>query len=544
VSQRLLIAGLVLLFLCPVLGACSREGEAPSAAASGPGGMEQSSVPSALEGRTWQLVEIVSTDDRIDAPDDRSLYTVVFNADGSVQIRADCNRGTGAWTTSAPGKLQFGEIAATRAPCLPGSLHDRYMAQFPRVRSYVMKDGHLFLATKADGPVIEFQPVELTLAATVLGEEVRTDDSGEMQEIVLTRLFDRYAEEQGIEVTDAEIGAYVDAMERGMRAEGLGAEDELTPDEAAEVEQMRRDMGRAMIRQWKLNRALYRQYGGRIIYQQLGPEPIDAYRRYLEERRAAGDFTIHQKAFEDRFWRYFTTDSMHDFYASGSEEETRALVAPPWQEADPGAGSSAQPAPEDGVPAAPEDGGPINWEINGATGGLHLRARPSTSAEILATYPSGTILDNLGCRPAGDRVWCDVQKFGGGPRGYVAADYLQPAAAPDGSMPRGPETTALRAGRGEFEATGKIPCAQHAAQPLVRCDFGVARQGGGFATVVVTKPDGMKRAIDFHRGIPIGADTSGADGYGEFSYGKDGDLNLIRVGDERYEIPDAVVAGG
>ena len=329
-SQRLLIAGLVLLFLCPVLGACSREGEAPSAAASGPGGIERPSVPSALEGRTWQLVEIVSMDDRIDAPDERSLYTVVFNADGSVQIRADCNRGTGAWTSSAPGKLQFGQIAATRAPCLPGSLHDRYMAQFPRVRSYVMKDGHLFLATKADGPVIEFQPVELTLAATVLGEEVRTDDSGEMQEIVLSRLFDRYAGEQGIEVTDAEIGAYADAMERGMRAEGLGAEDELTPDEAAQAEQMRRDMGRAMIRQWKLNRALYQQYGGRIIYQQLGPEPLDAYRQYLEERHAAGDFEIRDNSFRAQFWKYFTDDSMHTFYKSGSAEDAKLFTLPPW----------------------------------------------------------------------------------------------------------------------------------------------------------------------------------------------------------------------
>jgi hypothetical protein len=27
------------------------------------------------------------------------------------------------------------------------------------VRSYVMKDGHLFLATMADGSIIEFEPV-------------------------------------------------------------------------------------------------------------------------------------------------------------------------------------------------------------------------------------------------------------------------------------------------------------------------------------------------------------------------------------------------
>ena len=101
-SQRVLLAGLVLLFLLPVSGVCAPEGETPSAAVSGPDGIDQPGVQSALAGRTWQLVEIVSMDDRVDTPDDRSLYTVKFVADGTVQIRADCNRGNGSWTSSAP----------------------------------------------------------------------------------------------------------------------------------------------------------------------------------------------------------------------------------------------------------------------------------------------------------------------------------------------------------------------------------------------------------------------------------------------------------
>lgn len=108
----------------------------------------------------------------------------------------------------------------------------------------------------------------------------------------------------------------------------------------------------------------------------------------------------------------------------------------------------------------------------------------------------------------------------------------------------GPETSSLRDARGEFDAAGKIPCAQHPGQPTVQCDFGVARQGGGVATVIVTKPDGVKRAIFFRRGIPIGANTSQADGYVDFSYDKESDLNLVRVGGKRYEIPDAAVLGG
>jgi len=61
---------------------------------------------------------------------------------------------------------------------------------------------------------------------------------------------------------------------------------------------------------------------------------------------------------------------------------------------------------------------------------------------------------------------------------------------------------------------------------------------------VIKKPDGRTRAIFFRMGKPIGADTSEADGSSEFRATKENDLHLIRVGNERYEIPDAVALGG
>jgi len=196
------------------------------------------------------------------------------------------------------------------------------------------------------------------------------------------------------------------------------------------------------------------------------------------------------------------------------------------------------------VPAAPEDGGPRNWEVAGIAGALNLREQPSTAANVIARFAPGTVLDNLGCRRAAGRVWCDVQQFGGGPRGYVAAEYLRPAISPDGAAAMGPDDSALRAGQGDFDATSEVPCAQFPGQPMTRCALGVARAGGGYATVVITRPDGMKRAIFFRMGIPIGADTSEADYPGEFSATRENDLHLVRIGNERYEIPDAVVLGG
>ena len=196
------------------------------------------------------------------------------------------------------------------------------------------------------------------------------------------------------------------------------------------------------------------------------------------------------------------------------------------------------------LPAAPEDGGPRHWEVSGVRSGLNLREQASTSSSIVLTYPPGTILANLGCQPSEGRVWCDVQELGGGARGFVSSKYLKPAMAPDGSIPTGPDDSALRAGKGEFDATGKLPCAQVRGQPMTQCEFGVARAGGGYATVVVTKSDGSNRAIYFVRGQLLGADTSQADGYPPVSGEKESDLHLIRVGDERYEVPDAIIFGG
>jgi len=282
-----------------------------------------------LEGTAWRLLNIASMDDSMEVPDDPNKYTLELGADGQAAMRADCNRGRGSWESKAASQISFGPIAATRAMCPPGSLSDSYLAQFQWVRSYVMKDGHLFLATMADGSIIEFEPLP-PVVAMVLGEEIRAAEVSELQQAIFTQLMDQYAAEQGIVIEEAEIEAYLDKMSSGMAAQGLTAEEELTPDEAAQVEVMRRQMGEALIRQWKIKKSLYQTYGGRLIYQQLGPEPLDAYRQYLEERQEAGDFAIEDAEMKQAFWGYFTDESRHDFMEAGSADEANAFSKPPW----------------------------------------------------------------------------------------------------------------------------------------------------------------------------------------------------------------------
>ena len=94
---------------------------------------------------------------------------------------------------------------------------------------------------------------------------------------------------------------------------------------------MRREMGRSLIRQWKINRSLFGEYGGRIIYQQMGPEPLDAYREFLDQQCKSGALEFMDEETEAAFWRYFTDDSMHDFMEAGSADAQQAFAVPPWE---------------------------------------------------------------------------------------------------------------------------------------------------------------------------------------------------------------------
>ena len=124
------------------------------------------------------------------------------------------------------------------------------------------------------------------------------------------------------------------------------------------------------------------------------------------------------------------------------------------------------------------------------------------------------------------------------------------ASAPAGTATPPPaaqaekKSAAERAGQGDFDATGKIPCAEAAGQAMQQCDFGVAREGGGTATVIVTTPDGRNRALFFAGGTFLSADISQADGDITASATKEADLFKIQVGEERYEVPEAVITGG
>ena len=131
---------------------------------------------SPLAGTAWQLVKFTGGDDTTLTPPTPTRYTIAFGDDGRMAVRLDCNRGSGTWKSDGKATLEFGPLALTRAMCPPGSLHDQIARQWTYVRSYVRKDGRLFLSLMADGGIYEFAPLAPGPASPVTSKGPATFD--------------------------------------------------------------------------------------------------------------------------------------------------------------------------------------------------------------------------------------------------------------------------------------------------------------------------------------------------------------------------------
>jgi hypothetical protein len=211
---------------------------------------------------------------------------------------------------------------------------------------------------ESDAPVV----------AVARGVQIRTNNPDEMAYVIKQILLKHYVEEKGLQATDKEIAQLLKKKQETMQGdrkkmearraeiqkemasatlEDAGrkqlekeldsidmmdkamsdAESRAGTPEFAEAETR---IAEAFILQWKINQSLYRQYGGRVIYQQGGPEPLDAYRKFLEAAQQSGDFSISKKDFESALWNYYTTDNIHKFFPESGNEKDQAINTPWW----------------------------------------------------------------------------------------------------------------------------------------------------------------------------------------------------------------------
>ena len=161
----------------------------------------------------------------------------------------------------------------------------------------------------------------------------KIEDSTKLQQIRYVKEMEKLAEElKSSSLTEQERKEKTSKLQ--MLENSLKRQKEVLEDKSdATGEKMQ--TARHFVRSWKINKSLYEKYGGRIILQQFGPEPLDAYREFLKEKQKEGSFKIYYKDSEMSFWKYFADDSMHTFYPG---EDGAKLMETPWWMTDKSAG--------------------------------------------------------------------------------------------------------------------------------------------------------------------------------------------------------------
>ena len=223
----------------------------------------------------------------------------------------------------------------------------------------------LFVVTDQLIAAESYGKAEDPLVAEVLGMEIRTKDVSIMQGVIGQKLLEKYAKQHKIEVLQKDIDLYVANLDAFMakdrkrrEAELLEVQEKLKSSSLSTEEKEnlqsslnvleslhemdvqedkekimetkdalkgKQTVAKTFIRQELINKALYKQYGGRIIAQQMGAEPYDAMHKFLKEEEKNGSFKIIDKSFEAPFWNYYADESKHSFYKKGSKEEKEVL---------------------------------------------------------------------------------------------------------------------------------------------------------------------------------------------------------------------------
>jgi heat shock protein HslJ len=111
----------------------------------------------------WEITEI--NDGTVITATDPSRYTVEFLEGGQMAIRADCNRGSGTYTTNGS-QLQITPGAFTRIGCPPDTQDEVFLRDLAKVSGYVFIQGKLILQLPFDSGTMTFREAQLTTQAT------------------------------------------------------------------------------------------------------------------------------------------------------------------------------------------------------------------------------------------------------------------------------------------------------------------------------------------------------------------------------------------
>ena len=158
---KLLFLMLILLF---TVAACGSKDE----------GVEETAVPdlvqptppaaiadNALTAQAWQWVSFLDQSTGEAAISDPQNYTVDFQADGTVQVKADCNSASGSYATST-GRLSIVMGPTTMAACAPESKGEQFLGYLSGAALYSIENGRLQIDLMADSGTMTFISINAT----------------------------------------------------------------------------------------------------------------------------------------------------------------------------------------------------------------------------------------------------------------------------------------------------------------------------------------------------------------------------------------------
>lgn len=214
----------------------------------------------------------------------------------------------------------------------------------------------------ADPQIPQAKDSTNNVIAVVLGKNITLADKNKLSRLIFGGLLEQFAKDNAIEVTEQEIVGFIQksndlarqrltklekenekltmelkdtsltARERNSRESRLRMNGKMIKSMSEGAEQTDeangeiRQLAIGFIKNWKINKALYDKYGGRVIFQQLGVEPLDAYRDFLREQEKIGAFKILDKSCETSFWQYYISEKQR-FY---SKEDGEKFINTPW----------------------------------------------------------------------------------------------------------------------------------------------------------------------------------------------------------------------
>ena len=110
-----------------------------------------------LTGKTWQLTAMTkNVAEGLPALPvaQQANYTVTFNTDLSLNVKADCNSVGGTYVTTSSGGLTITLGASTKVACPAGSLADQYVAGLSNAASYAIANNQLTITLKDGGTLV------------------------------------------------------------------------------------------------------------------------------------------------------------------------------------------------------------------------------------------------------------------------------------------------------------------------------------------------------------------------------------------------------